>query len=94
MYLLRARFNEKAETPQGPLIAHAHKMKITKSKREVEFDKQLSIEEIQQEIKKHFKKSSGKVEYFGDILYYEFYKDGNLLYKFDTDGNLIEFFRP
>jgi len=90
MYLLRARFNKVAETPQGPLISYAYKMKTTKSKREVEFDKKLSIEEIQKEIKKHFKKNDGKVEYFGEILYYEFYEDGNLLYIFDTEGNLIE----
>jgi len=90
MYLLRARFNERAERPAGPLIAHAHKMKTTKSKREIEFDKKSSIEEIQKEIKKHFKKSKGKVKYFGEILYYEFYEEGNLLYKFDTEENLIE----
>jgi len=90
MYLLRARFNERAERPAGPLIAHAQKMKVTKSKREVEFDKKLSIEEIQKEIKKYFKNSDGKVKGFGDILYYDFYEDGNLLYKFDTEGNLIE----
>jgi len=90
MYLLRARFNEIAERPAGPLIAHAQKMKATKSQREIEFDKKLSIEEIQKEIKKHFKNSDGKVELFGNILYYDFYEDGNLLYKFDTEGNLIE----
>jgi len=90
MYLLRARFNKIAETPQGPLISYAHKMKTTKSKREIEFDKKLSIEEIQKEIKKHFKKNDGKVKGFGEILYYDFYEDGNLLYKFDTEGNLIE----
>ena len=90
MYLLRARFNKVAETPQGPLISYAQKMKITKSKREIEFDKKLSIKEIQKEIKKHFKKNDGKIECFGDILYYEFYEEGKLLHMFDTNANEIE----
>ena len=90
MYLLRARFNERAERPAGPLIAHAQKMKATKSKREIDFDKKLSIEEIQQEIKKHFKNNNGQIKGFGNILYYEFYENSHLLYKFDTEGNLIE----
>jgi hypothetical protein len=89
-YLLRARFDKAKERPTHPLISFAHKMKITKDKREIEFKNRLSPDEIKKEIKKHYKEKSGKIEYFGEILYYEWYENGNLFYKFDIDGNIIE----
>ena len=89
-YILRARFAKSAETPMGPLISHAYKMKDTKKEREVKFNYNLSVDEIKQEIKKHYKEHNGKIKFFGDILYYEFYENGNILYKFDIEGNVIQ----
>jgi hypothetical protein len=90
MYKLRARFTELSEIPKHPLISHAYKMKETQNKREVEFKNRLSLDEIKTEIKKHYKENSGEVEYFGEILYYEWYENGNFFYKFDIEGNVTE----
>ena len=89
MYKLIARFSKIDETPKGPLIAHAKKMEVTKNKREIKFDKKPSNSQIKKEIQKHFEKHNGKIEYFGDILYYEFY-DGEKFFYFDTKGNPLQ----
>jgi hypothetical protein len=90
MYKLKARFSELSEIPKHPLISHAHKMGVTKNKREIEFDNKLSVDKIKIEIKKHYEENSGKIEFFGKILYYEWYENGNLFYKFDINGNVTE----
>jgi len=89
MYKLRARFSERAEAPQHPLIAHAKKMEVTKKDREIVFSKKPMPCRLKEEIKKHFEKHNGKIELFGDILYYEFYDNGTVSY-FDTEGNPLE----
>ena len=65
-------------------------MKNTRKEREMEFNYNLSLDEIKQKIKKHYKEHNGEINFFGDILYYEFYENGNLLYKFDVEGNIIQ----
>ena len=89
-YKLRARFSKSAETPIGPLISYIYKMKDTRKEREMEFNHNLSLDEIKQKIKKHYKDHNGEINFFGDILYYEFYENGNILYTFDVEGNIIQ----
>ncbi len=89
MYLLKVRFDKIYETPAGPLTAHGHKMSITKKDREIKFDNAISKKKLKEIIVEHYKKHNGKVEFFGEIKYYEFYEDGILLYKLDTCGNIV-----
>ncbi len=64
-------------------------MEVTKKDREIEFSKKPTNSKIKEEIEKHFEKYNGKIEFFGEILYYDFYDDEEVLY-FDTEGNPLE----
>ena len=89
MYL-KARFSKRAEAPCHPLISNVVKMSETESERIVHFSKKVSKDDLKKEVIKHFKNHQGKIRFFGEIEYYEFYDNNKLLYKFNTNGEIIQ----
>ena len=94
MYFIRARFSKTSEAPSYPLIAHAHKMGITKKERLIEFQTLPSKEQIKEAILRHYQEYNGKVKFFGVIKYYEFYEGsdtqgGKILYTLNINGEII-----
>ena len=87
---LQARFSKRAEAPCHPLISHALKMSRTESERIVRFSGKASKDNLKEEVIKHFKNHQGEIRFFGEIEYYEFYKNDKLSYKFNTKGEIIQ----